>query len=342
MADETDVQRFDGDFTEDDWREAFELSSPNRYTLSRDRSEVTLVGVIEWGKLKACIQYLLGYSLNAAGGVGGYGIIQRRTPAFHPYFPWLYCVKISDIRPMGLGASGGEAVQGDWSDTFKYGEYSKVMVTACYESLPYEVLEDSSPEVNRATTGKGEWNRYTILEPQPYTEMLTLDNGQMLYDAPDVPAVDGKPLVQPVVFQRMKKCKYLFHWKEVPWDYICNSYGVPAKLQAVQKCVNKSEFLGFAAGTLLCEDVQIEKKVMPVATDLLNTQLFYADVTFTFIQFDPPTNPDYPSITARGWNLAPHTSGYWYPCKSPTGSRKLFDEYHFQDCFDAVNAPVTT
>lgn len=332
-----DVTNFSGDFTNTDWNEAFSMTSPNRYSLSRAASDVSLVGVIEWSKLKACCQYLLGYSYVDTTTKK----LNRILPSFHPYFPWLWCSSISDIEPKGMGDGRTEP---EYTDSFYYGAYDKVYVTANYTAPAYEVLSDSNENLDETQDDCGEYRRYTEWTTEPYSELITLEGGQLLYNAPGY-AIDGKPVMGSVPKVKQRKTKVKCVWREVPTDFVCNGLGIPQKLLDIQKCTNKYEFMGFPIGTLLCESVELEKYVMPVATDALDRQIFYYDVTFNFIYFDPEVDPD-STFTERGWSLAPAQNGYYFPVRYPLifGAivrADLYTPYDFAAAFRYVDVAPT-
>jgi hypothetical protein len=328
-----DISNFSGDFSIADWNEAFSIASPNRYSITRADSDVSLVGVIEWAKLKSAVQYLLGFSYVDTRTKK----LTRVLPNFHPYFPWLYCSSISDIEPKGMGDGRTDP---DFAEQFTYGAYDKVYITANYTTPKYDILPDSSPDLDETLDDCGEYRRYTEWTSEPYSELLTMEGGQLLYNAPGY-AIDGKPVIGSAPRVKLKKVKLKCIWREVPCDFVCNSLGIPTKLLDVQKCVNKYDFMGFSAGTLLCESVELDKYAMPVATDTLDRQIFYYDVTFDFIYFNPEIDPA-AAFTERGWNLMPAQNGYFFPVRYPLifGAAiraNVYTPYDFSACFQYVD-----
>lgn len=301
MPDSNSIENLSGQFTESDWNESFGMSSPNKYSITPNKSDITIVGDIDYSKLKSCVQYLLGYAY-----VDSSKNLRRITPAYGPIFTWTYCTSISSIECRGLPSDKSRITDDPpYLDTFTPGKYARALVTANYTAVPYNIKEDS--EVTY------EYERYTEIETIPYTEMLTIPNGMLIYDASYDARIDGKPIVSPMTRIRQDKVKIQLKWHLVPLDFICDSTtGIPTKLVSIQKTVNSSTFLGYAAGTLLCEDVKIERGVFPVATDVLDQNLLMATVTFTFIYFDPPRNA---SETVRGWNLYPTQFGTYAKAK---------------------------
>jgi hypothetical protein len=339
MPDLNSIENLAGQFTETDWNEAFSMSSPNKYSITRTSADVSLVGDIDGSKIKSCIQYLLGYSYvgNEKDGSGNsVKKLHRVTPAYHPLLTWLYCTAITDLNGRGLPSDKTQlTLDPPYDDTFKYGNYARYLVTAKYAPLPYDVKEDDQITY--------EYERYVEIKTEPYVEMLTLPQGQLLYDASYASSIDGNPIMSPRTRIKQKKTRIIMVWHEVPLNYICDSNGIPTKLVDIQKCVNKVEFLGKPAGTLLCEDVKIERGVFPVATDILDSNMLMATVTFNFIFFDPPRHP---SETKRGHNLLPCQNGLYYPVKTrlifgATVSVNPFETYTFADAFAHVDTALT-
>ncbi len=336
MPNQSLLTTFAGEFTPDDWAEAFDMSSANTYAISRERANVSLVGNIAFDKLKACVQYLLGYSYTDYTNLSN-PQLRRVLPAYHPFFPWLYCTNVSNISAQGLTEDRPTITAPPaYADgkSFSYGKYKRVRITASYEALPWNLYEDSQVT--------SETQRYCQLKPEPYTEMLVLPNGQLRYDASYNATVNDKPIISPQVRIKQQKNRFDLIWREVPLDFICNNSTVPIKLLQMQKCVNKTAFLGLPIGTLLCEDVKIEQGVLPIATDIAEQNLFQATVTFKLIYFSPPTEV---SETKRGWNLWPFQNGLYYPAKADpvggTGGNYAFEEFNFYDAFTYWNLPLT-
>lgn len=308
------------EFTIEDWQEAADIWSPNQFTLTRSKSYCTVSAIVDWSKLKPCIQYILGYSY-ATDSSGGYAL-KRVTPSFHPILTWLYATQISELR--GLGPDGLDEPL--YSDSLVPGKYTKFKITVVYECLPFRVKED-----NQVTA---EYQRYLEILPKPYTELVVVDQGSMIWAAnASTPSFDGTVVGSNQVKARQAKTALDMIWHDVAWNFIADSFDIPTKLLAIQKKVNLTSFLGFPAGTLLCEDVVIDKGVMPVASEVFDDLLFQAKVTFKMIYFNPQQGT---GETRQGWNLLPrYDRGYYYATSSL--GYPLFESYEFANAFTSVN-----
>ena len=344
-------ENFAGNFNTQDWAECFDMTSPNSYSLSRERSDVTLAGDISWSKTKAAVQYLLGYSCSDNEQ------LHRVNPSRHPYFPWLRCNQVS-LCPKGYGSRQ----PAEFPDTFNYGNYARNIVTASYVPQPYNHVEDGSPYINDRLFAQnsplygstGEFWRHVETSTDSYTELLTLESGQVVYVSPGV-AVDTKPILTSKPMIRQSKTKFILKWHEVPDTYIQpDDSTFPQKFFDMQKCVNRYPFFGFPVGTLLCESIKTTKYVTPVASDFLDKQLFYYDVEMEFIYFNPPKDPavlaagGYGTIGINawpmaGWNLYPSINGFYYPGRYTTmsGSSLVFvyPFYDFSAAFTQYSVP---
>lgn len=314
-------QLYPGEFTVSDWKEAADLWSPNQMTLSRSKNYCTVSAFVDWTRLKACVQYLLGYAYTSSAETGYK--LKRVTPAYHPIWTWLYCTQITEVR--GFGPDGADVAP--YTDSFTPGKYEKFKVTAVFEQLPFKVKEDS-----QVTT---EDQRFFETLCKPYTELVVVEGGQLLWAAnASTPTFNGKPVSAPSIRVRQEKTAVDMIWHDVPYDFIADQYDIPTKLLAMQKKVNLTAWRGFLPGTLLCEDVIIEKGNMPIASDVFDDLLFSARVTFKMIWYDPPFGT---GETKRGWNLFPRVGdGKYYYAVTATGD-PLFQSYEFANAFTSVS-----
>jgi hypothetical protein len=93
--------------------------------------------------------------------------------------------------------------------------------------------------------------------------------------------------------------------------------------------------MGYPAQTLLCETIDVEKGVMPVASDVFDDLLFNATVTFDMVYFDPTDGVA--SDGLYGHNLFPYGSDrtfYGARLNGTVGTGKpLFDTTVGQSAF---------
>ena len=338
MPSTNQIENLMGQFTEEDWSESTSgTSSPSRFSISRSKSDLSITGDIDATLIKPCVAYLLGFSY-----VDNNLQLRRYIPNIHPIYNWCYCTAITDISLKGIRDRNNLTSKNDPA-AFATGNYDRALVTAQYEALPYELLEDDQVT--------NEYQRFTEIKCEPYTEMLVLPNGMLVYDSSTYDTTEagpnGKPLISPMTRIRQSKTKFTMTWHDVPLDFFCDTnpyaggvanpnFMIPVKFLAMQKCVNATQFLGCAPGTLICEDIKYDRGVFPVATDLSAQNLYSSTVTFTFIKFDPTRHASEPS---QGWNLFPYSDGLYYPAKINSVamglgySNKPFPSYEFTRAF---------
>jgi hypothetical protein len=300
-------------YTAANWRE--DLSHSRTDVISRDRSLATVTTVVDFAKYKSAVKFILGYSY-----VDGNKKLRRETPAFHPQWPWLYARAITNVTFLDFN---GKAIDA-WEGSLYYATYVYAMVTVEFAEVRYEIWEDD--EVSY------EYERYLERKPKPYVELNQVDGGSLTISTPTAGDPNGKPFIAaPYVLARQEKSMFQLVWHEVPRDLIEDSDGNRPKFKAIQKKVNTTAFMGHAAGTLLCEDVEAEDMPSPIATDLFSGLQFTSKVTMTLKEFDPPRGDI--NETRRGWNLLPWNAPstfYWYV--DPAGN-PLYSSYEFAKFF---------
>ena len=85
---------FEESFTEEDWDEVMNPDARSD-TLSPDRSSCVVPIKVSYAKYKSAVKWCLGY-----GWVDQSNKLRRATPAFHPTYPWLFCAREGDFRPV--------------------------------------------------------------------------------------------------------------------------------------------------------------------------------------------------------------------------------------------------
>lgn len=313
-----------------DWTEEFSMSSPNQYGLTQTKGDVTVVGNISWDLILPCIQWLLGYAY-----VDVNKKLRRVLPQRHPRLPWLWCNGITNITGKGLTQDHPNLTSPSaFPGGINSGNYDRALVYASFGPTTYDILNDVAANVDGNPIK--EYERFCTVKCDPFVELLTLPNGSLLYNAPYAAgaAIDGNPIISPQVRIRQEKDRFTLTWYLVPLDFICDKYGVPTKLLSAQKCVNKVDFLGQPAGTLMCEKISYDLGVFPIASTVVGkNQLCAEKIVFDLLRFDPPRDVD---ETKRGWNLWPTNlpSGIYVGAKQGGGAGvDAYKEFNFEDCF---------
>jgi hypothetical protein len=318
---------FEETFDADDWDE---VMNPNARTdtLSPDRSSCVVPIKVPYAKYKAAVLFCLGYQW-----VDEELSLRRSTPAFHPVFPWLYCAAITSVRFMSPNAANTETAPYEFA--VPAGGYTYAELTVEFRERLYNLWQDWEVDY--------EYERWVYQERQPFTELVQIDGGTLKAYAPSVTAVHTQPyLAAPHVLAAQSKAKILLHWYQVPSDFVEDEDGYSSKFQAAEKCVNSAEFLGRRTGTLRLESVHLDKKPSPVATDLFEGLRWTYDITFEFLEFDPPVGDA--GVTKYGHNLlpGPRSAGatgprsfkyYYYTDDGTESGSPLFASYDFSKLF---------
>jgi hypothetical protein len=320
---------FEEDFTEDDWLEAVDDKRVD--VVSRDRSLCTVNVYVPYANYKSAIRFMLGYSW-----VDQDKKLRREIPVFHPQWTWLWARAITGVEFLKF-KSKAEASTG-YVKAVALAEYQWAKVSLEFAEVRYEIHSDDNSDVEY------EYQRYVEKRYKPYGEILQIDGGQLKAYAPSVPAVNAQPFISaPFVLARPKKSCFTLTWYEVPREFIEDSDGRQPKLEAMCKAVNSVTFMGYRAGTLLCEDIDTVPSPAPIATDLQERLAFTVDVTMTFKRFDP--TPGDPAVEKYGWQLLPgprNTTGaagdtvgayFYYTHDGTLGGKPIYEEYDFNNAF---------
>jgi hypothetical protein len=285
---------------------------------SQEAGEASLVGVVNSSRLRGCLRYFLGF--NNMTTVASY-TLQRTNPIVHPRFTNLVCtgvscldffpVRYSNELPAGSANSGlklprnqdnsgavavTEAGPGSTTRSFPfYAGYSKSRVTARFSPAPYKFLADDA--------GLKEYQRNTIIDTDPRTEVLTLSGFQLVYaegtgntgnlSNPKGNASPGE------VAQVLVKPDVIVKWFRVPEKFISQNtipgHVNPAKILRGLGTLNRYAWLTYRKGTLLLVGAKLTRKPWALAAGIgttpptgLQESIFNYDIELLFSFFDPP------------------------------------------------------
>jgi hypothetical protein len=206
--------------------------------LETNSTRVTRMLDCAWDESLTFADKLLGYP-TVMTGTGGVKYISRLTPAHHPDFldpkgnPFVFVTRIPKLEGLGFRDKTAD-------DT---SQYEKARLTVVYETLTYEVLEDS--EVHTAgVPDESRLLRFVTVRVKPYAEFLTLPRGALKWVATGQPSVNfGLPLLVPT-FQ-VDITWHLVPLSNIPFINISDALGT----------INDAAFVtplgSFPAGTLL-------------------------------------------------------------------------------------------
>jgi hypothetical protein len=299
---------------------------------------------------------VLGFHYTTGDGNGGYRIV-RNNPIRHPRKDNLVAAKISEMRGRKFGRTVGADMTGRQQDFFdneskdlvrynkgltEFAIYDHNLVCVEFSPPKYTMYSDEAiKHLNiRGRSSYYEWERYLEYDVKPNIYDVTIQTGSYAYaegeagnpgpSAGSPPVTKGKTFPGELNYYEVKTT-FNVHWRNVPEDYVLDTtnyqLGYPTNLVRCAGKVNKYEFLGYPAGTLLLLEPEIDRYVSGTlkrkirnrdvnATDLKdgeNLPFYMCDVTLPIIHFDPPSY----SRTNRGHNLKPwrkesNSDAFWF------------------------------
>ena len=234
------------------------------------------------------------YTLIGDSGTGyapaspNFGKLDRLPPAGHPYFPWLYCTGVSEVRGQAYtGAkmftnrneNGGLVNSTSLQQTTYpfWPMYREYVVKAEFSQREYPVANDAA--ITQAWGGNlfradyyaernttkipdvaqipmwNEWTRFCVLSYEIEGQFLTAEQGQ--YEMISTTAMNGVSAGKGNVRQLRSGAKVTYTWFGVPYEWLtgpADNGFIPrgfSILDLAQGHVNQQEFDGWSAGTLL-------------------------------------------------------------------------------------------
>ena len=326
-----DALIFENQFTADDWKES--LREVRGELLAPDQASATLTICCPFEKYKAACTYILGYSYTDSAGN-----LRREVPVFHPVWTWLYATRIGSIKFEKFKSKD----QALWDNSLPFATYEWAHITIDFSQLTYPIYADSEIDTDPITGRPAEYQRWCETLTAPYVDQVQINGGQLFRVRGNQNFI-GAPHV--LAFQAKTKIKLI--WYQVPSDFLANDQGIKSNLLAIQKRINATPFLGYPAGTLLCEQAVDHKGLSPIATDTAAQKFYQYRVEVDLIHFDPPVGLGEPSqagpgtpgvYPARGWNLLPggQKDRYYYEYTtegSKGGGSHLFEAAEFAYLF---------
>lgn len=303
-------------FSEDDLKEMVmgELS-PRVDNMAVDKADLTITYKVPGTKLTGFLCWMLGVDY-----VDSESKLRRTCPAFHPVHAFAWCDTVQ-IQGMGFRGDDTDIVQYEFQNTpGKWDSY----VAVCSFSMPnYNIAYDEDVTY--------EYQRFLAKEFEESTELVNINPGQVVYDAPGT-GWDARPSLQVVTRRETAGIKLL--WKRVPWAYLApDDDTLPVKLMQMQGRVNDATFLGQPAETLLCKQVRFPVKyVSPLLTDTLGQLYFMVDVEMLFCWYDPEPKGK-AGETRHGWNFMLGPDLKYYYATNATSGRPVFESFTFDKAF---------
>ena len=263
------------------------------------------------------IRQACGYPIRLAGSSGGgVNLLSRRLPIRDPLYPWLTAARAADVQPYGAMLAHHEGPFGP------YPEYEYSHVTILFEAADWDILDDTTLQ---ALYADNEARRFTSIQFEYGGEFLTRQTGSFKF-------VEGTPAITAPQFPQPKgmfeaHARFVLRWTQLPEIGILNSNKLlNANIREGKGKVNAFDWPvpeangGYAAGTLLLEDLKLVPSMAPVTPVILglfgfNPPRVY-DLLFVMDWFDPPLG-----ITAstRGHNAFPWAKNNLYYAAGASG-----------------------
>lgn len=317
-----------GNFTPMDssvWEWIVDDYAPDEDTFQADRSTAFLSGYLKDPDLLFdALVWFVGMSELMGGSVTGK--VQRWTPAVHPRWPFMRCV---DVSVKGEEFDGETRTISNFPNLKKMPrpDYVRYRFDIKYETLDFDYKEDEEVD--------SEWERCLTIDPSDEGEIVTVDGGQYLYNAPSKASLNAKPVVinGPMLKVYTQRAGLLVKSYNLPAHFIMDEYGIAPKFLAAKGKVNSATFLNKPRGTMLLQNYRFHKKAQPVATKNAGQLLFGLTVEMLFGFTDPGRAE--PTETRRGWQLVPAVSGTgtgWYGIYNKENtSEDLYPYYDMND-----------
>lgn len=347
--------------------EAMAKESPSKAAFQTDGGSASMDFVLNYDEMQGIVSNILG-SVKKSGDGG----LERRLPAAHPYYDWLYASKITSIQgisPNGRLLATGAGVQRQHQIFVRDAvTYEKYRISIDFETRPYLVAMDSTIKSQQEEKtwyynvqdhsvkfkDCKEYLRYLDIDCEQNAEFLSSPQGQFKFFRSD-----GLPPHETSISNQngggvniiIAKRKLKFTWFFVPYQVVFQdqiSYGLGK--------VNQYPFYGYPAGSLLLEGVEVKKYPPPFQEFLADplTQGPVAskvcDVTFVvscLVQSPNDLGGGRPVVPPAGQfkipfghNLVPWPGDlnfYYTETRPPTGvgltSRPIYGSYPFERLF---------
>ncbi len=305
------------------WEWIAQDEAPEEDTLSTEGSVGSMAGWLkDHDSLWNAVAYFVGYSRTDYPNSSTKLI--RWLPAVHPRWPMMRCTTVS---VKGLKRLGHADPRPPFNQLGAYRlplpKYERYRFDVHFEQPQYNYVPDE--------IATSEWDRFITIDPADETEIITVDGGQYLYNAPTDASLNAKLVAinSPYLKVYAQRSGLIVTAYQVPMDFIMDFYGLPLHFMAAKGKVNSTTFLGRPPQTMLLQNYEIIKRAQPIATSQFSTLLFGCTVKMHF-GFTDPDRAEV-SETRRGWNLVPAIRGTgtkWYGVYNrydPT--QNLYPEY---------------
>lgn len=314
-----------GQITEEEFKEFVHGDrSPRVDSFARGMADLTMPFQIPGDKLKAAIQWVIGVNY-----MDNNNALRRSLPMFHPAHPWAWA---ESVQVVGMGPDGDDEAAVVWEFQSTPAKWKKYDILVTFGMPKYQLWADD--EVT------AEYERFVSKELSSDVQMVTVENGQVVYDAGAF-IWDLQPHNATIPVARREGAGIRLTWHAVPQEFVQAAPsglevddGLPTKLLQVQGKVNDAEFLGQPAETLLCTGVVWDKYVCPIVTDAVGQLYFNYDIHIDLMhvkQLDGQRGKAGETRYGHNLLLGPQMK-YWYATNATSGL-KIFEPVDFAKIF---------
>src|SRR5262245_43787665 len=97
------------------------------------------------------------------------GRLDRKLPIRHPIFDWMYCDRVTSVRPQGFDGRSTE-------NTGDYGSWDHYMLGLVFTQPRWTMLSDSDIDRDFGSP-RQEYRRFLEYRPEPTAEFITREGG---------------------------------------------------------------------------------------------------------------------------------------------------------------------
>lgn len=317
-----------GQITEDDIKEFVHgTNSPRVDNFTLGGCDLEMKFRIPGTKLKPFLQWCLGVNyMNTSNE------LKRTCPMFHPTHCWAWAKSVSIC---GQQYDGDDAAAQIWDFQSLPAKWKQYEATVSFDIPRFRVKYDGDVT--------NEFERFVSKEITPDTKIVTVDAGQVVYEA-GAEAWDDQPHNTTIPIARRDGSGVRVTWWHVPQEFVQAAPagfdvddGLPTKFMNAQGKCNSAELFGQTIETMMLVKTEIDKYVSPLMTDQIGDLYFLYDIHFDFLYVNQlAADIGKPGETRRGHNmlLGPNMK-YWYarnatssiPVVEPVDLRKLFTHH---------------
>lgn len=255
----------------------------------------------------------------------GDGRLKRKLPRAHPWFPWCYAERVSNIQ--GVGKPITFVLSESYECPLLVGKialYRTYLLSIEFLTRPYQLFSDEHVTrqtvtwtndlgLEEASIITGEYGRFVDYDVEADTDIVTAQHGTTVFRSTS--DVNGKSFTgMPRVYVPKQTIK--LRWFGIPFRYVesSNSY-----LARYQNYINQGAFFGYPEGSLLYKGFRTLRRYPPPVPDEVpiagstafsTAKLCDVEIVLEYtgrtLGAPPPAPPANANWLVAGHNLFPH------------------------------------